>query len=513
MGTDSPRTPLPLGQVMTVFMVQLCEGININVLFPFVAFMVEDFGYTGKELGYHVGALAATFCLAQFLSSVPWGALSDRVGRKPPVVLGVLGSAMGMVVLGFSETYGQAIAGRAISGLLTGNVGILKSFLAEITDDSNRGHGFSLMSLGWSLGTILGPLAGGLLSYPAVKYPTTFSAEGLFGRHPFLLPCLLCVGCNLMAGTLTLLVMEESRWKKERSVKDKETDPAAGPGYVWRAGAWLSRRLLWVERQQVYEELDTTEHAKADCDTGGGDSDSEDRIEEDSIGEDGATYHSDSSCEEEKEDVAGAGDLEMGRLRGGADAPPADGAHSPLVTREVALAVASYGLCAMGYIVVEETVPLMLKLDRAEGGLSYDSSEIGSVLAMGGFTMLLWTMFLLPKISHHSKLWLFRIANLASLPVALSYPALAAASGYIYAATGADRGREIIFALCVLITTVKNCLATMVFLSVMIFVNHSVEERQLGAVNGLGQMVAAGARAIGPAAGGMLWSLSAHLHF
>lgn len=47
----------------------------------------------------------------------------------------------------------------------------------------------------------------------------------------------------------------------------------------------------------------------------------------------------------------------------------------------------------------------------------------------------------------------------------------------------------------------------------MIFVNHSVEERQLGAVNGLGQMVAAGARAIGPAAGGMLWSLSAHLHF
>lgn len=47
----------------------------------------------------------------------------------------------------------------------------------------------------------------------------------------------------------------------------------------------------------------------------------------------------------------------------------------------------------------------------------------------------------------------------------------------------------------------------------MIFVNHSVEEHQLGAVNGLGQMIAAGARAIGPAAGGFLWSLSVHVHF
>lgn len=95
-------------------------------------------GHTGSELGYHVGALAASFCAAQFCSSVPWGMLSDVYGRRSAIVLGTLGAAIGMAVFGSAKVYWQAVLGRLLSGILSGNLGPLKSFLTEITDDSNR---------------------------------------------------------------------------------------------------------------------------------------------------------------------------------------------------------------------------------------------------------------------------------------------------------------------------------------------------------------------------------------
>jgi MFS family permease len=73
------RSKLPFFQMVTVFAIQFSEAMNINVLFPFLAFFVEDLGYGGHVLGYYAGGLAASFCAAQFLSAVVWGAISDRL--------------------------------------------------------------------------------------------------------------------------------------------------------------------------------------------------------------------------------------------------------------------------------------------------------------------------------------------------------------------------------------------------------------------------------------------------
>jgi len=104
-----PPTPLPTLLVLVVVFIQICEAINVNVLFPFLAFMVEDMGYTGEQLGYHAGILAASFCAAQFCTSVPWGMISDKYGRKPAIVAGTLGAAVGMLIFGLAKTYPQGI--------------------------------------------------------------------------------------------------------------------------------------------------------------------------------------------------------------------------------------------------------------------------------------------------------------------------------------------------------------------------------------------------------------------
>ena len=93
--------------------------------------MIEDMGYGGERLGYYAGMLAASFCAAQFTSSIPWGIVSDMYGRKSAILVstqsclysiisssicnddwlllqfGTLGAAIGMVVFGTAKTFGQ----------------------------------------------------------------------------------------------------------------------------------------------------------------------------------------------------------------------------------------------------------------------------------------------------------------------------------------------------------------------------------------------------------------------
>jgi len=207
------QTPLPVYQISCILFVQICEALNINVLFPFVAFMVEDMGFTGNALGYHAGLMAAAFCFAQFFTAVPWGMVSDKYGRRPTIIVGTLGSGLGMLVFGLARTFPQAVAARVLSGLLSGNLGVVKSLLTEITDDSNRGAAFSYMSLAWAIGTVIAPLAGGMLCKPTEKYPTVFPSgrDSLFEEFPYLLPCLVCFFWSIFSALWCFCFMKETR--------------------------------------------------------------------------------------------------------------------------------------------------------------------------------------------------------------------------------------------------------------------------------------------------------------
>jgi hypothetical protein len=83
-----PQTPLPKGQMFVLVMVMLSESVQVQILFPFIYFMVESFKVTDdpSKIGQYVGLLGASFCAAQFLTSTLWGSLSDKFGRKPILV-------------------------------------------------------------------------------------------------------------------------------------------------------------------------------------------------------------------------------------------------------------------------------------------------------------------------------------------------------------------------------------------------------------------------------------------
>lgn len=133
------NTPLPFKTMLILCTVILAEPIALTILFPFVYFMVKDFGIIPSQIGYYVGFLASSFSFAQLLTSFWWGWLSDRIGRRPVLLIGLVGNAFSLLLFGLSHSLTWAILTRTMSGLLNGNIGVAKSVIGEITDSTNRG--------------------------------------------------------------------------------------------------------------------------------------------------------------------------------------------------------------------------------------------------------------------------------------------------------------------------------------------------------------------------------------
>ncbi|KAJ3004565.1 UNVERIFIED_CONTAM: hypothetical protein HDU68_005014 [Siphonaria sp. JEL0065] len=183
-------TPLPFKQMLVLSVVTICEPIQGTILFPFVYFMIKDFGVPEHQIGWYVGLITSLFSLAQVMSSVPIGYLSDKVGRRPVLLLGLAGNCISSIMFGMSTTLPAAIVSRFLLGFVNGNIGVAKSMTGEITDKTNRPIAFALFGVCFSLGSVVGPLIGGLLSNPVTQLPWLFGDSVLFKTYPYLLPCL-----------------------------------------------------------------------------------------------------------------------------------------------------------------------------------------------------------------------------------------------------------------------------------------------------------------------------------
>ncbi|KAI5297339.1 hypothetical protein KEM56_004887, partial [Ascosphaera pollenicola] len=114
-------------------------------------------------IGLYVGLIASAFASAQFLTTFAWGALSDRIGRKPVILLGTLLTAACFVLFGLATRLWQVIAVQALMGAVNGNAGIVPTCLGEITDRSNQSKAFTWLPVIYGVGAIVGPVLGGAL--------------------------------------------------------------------------------------------------------------------------------------------------------------------------------------------------------------------------------------------------------------------------------------------------------------------------------------------------------------
>mmetsp|Transcript_22034 Transcript_22034/g.30258 ORF Transcript_22034/g.30258 Transcript_22034/m.30258 type:complete len:502 (+) Transcript_22034:3-1508(+) len=461
-----------------------------------------------------------------------------------------------------------------ISGFLCGNLGVVKSFLTEITDDSNRGKGFSYISIAWSAGCALAPLAGGLLSKPADAFPQTFSKHGVFGEYPYLLPCLLCAIFNVSSSVFCFFFMVESRPMRSSSSEeikssgsieltptthngakfsiigdddeddDEEIELTLQSDNTSNNATPTSHRLSILQRiasgSKTSSNVDKGKYAKVSVsddtmdtsdmtDTDTIDSNSNDEyhrnhlnkelgLKVDELSQQPSVNNTlKKSVKSEKSrcicsfccfgsNTKSVRDLENGNE----DLKPSN----VLCEREVLLTTSNYGMLAMAYILLNETTPLFLKLNISEGGFSMDSAAIGWLLSLSGATMLLFTTCFLPILSKNSPIWLFQVGALMAIPFTYCWPLAAILNDSVIVHFSDSHSQLFIkIAVLVLVSVGQNIAGCLAFTASMIQVNHSVLEDDLGKVNGFGQSLASLSRAVGPAIGGALWSISMHYHF
>ena len=176
--------------------------LGFGMVIPIFPFYIEQLGAGGTELGF----LIAVSSLLEFLFGPFWGGVSDRIGRKPVLSIGMVGYALSTFLFGISTQLWMLFASRALSGLLSSAVATTAmAYVSDTTAEDERGAGMGQLSAAMALGMIIGPGIGGLL------------AGDSFSR-PFFIAC----GMALFSLFLILIFLPESLPREERRQAEKQ---------------------------------------------------------------------------------------------------------------------------------------------------------------------------------------------------------------------------------------------------------------------------------------------------
>ncbi|KAF3189856.1 hypothetical protein TWF788_009842 [Orbilia oligospora] len=213
MAPRTARPDFPVHQLVILSICRLVEPIAFTSIYPYIYYMVAHFHVTKNdaEIAMWTGGSIAAFAFAEMLTGMMWGRLSDKVGRKPVLIGGLLGTGLSMLLFGLAPSMPLALCARALGGLLNGNVGVIQTTVAELVPKREyQPRAFSLMPFIWSLGSIIGPTLGGMLAEPVAHYPEHFSKGSLFDRFPYLLPNLVCSAICLVGAVNGVLFLDET---------------------------------------------------------------------------------------------------------------------------------------------------------------------------------------------------------------------------------------------------------------------------------------------------------------
>ena len=169
------RSPL-----IVIFTTVFIDLVGFGIVIPVLPFYAEGTAFNATPR--MVGLLFASYSIMQLIFSPILGGLSDKHGRRPVLLLSIIGTGIGFLVLGLAKTVLMLFIGRILDGITGGNISTAQAYIADITTKENRAKGMGLIGAAFGLGFIFGPAIGGILSQWGIHVPFFFAAALCFAN-------------------------------------------------------------------------------------------------------------------------------------------------------------------------------------------------------------------------------------------------------------------------------------------------------------------------------------------
>ncbi|KAI1997515.1 hypothetical protein LOZ53_000522 [Ophidiomyces ophidiicola] len=450
-------TPMPIRQMAVLAAIALCEQTALNSISPYLPDMASSFPETDRtKVGMYVGTIASSFALAQFVTNYFWGWLSDRIGRKPVILIGTISTSACFLAFGFCKHLWQAIAVQAIMGTVNGNQGVVSTCLGEITDRSNQSRAFAFLPVIYGIGGITGPVLGGLL----------VSKKAIIDeRFPYLAPNLVSAAILVIDFIMAALYLEES-------LEDAVSIPAIGR----RVRNLFTR--LWqftCSSRPSYLRAQSRDSGRGlSCWGSRGNTDT---------------------------------DVEQPLFR-------RRRSHDPhliseeVLNRDIILLLITYLIFALSNVSYNSLYPIFAQASPPTGR-ALTPQEIGLSLGFAGIVTIVFQVCIFGKLRDKmGNRWSYRaglfgfVISFALMPF-IGYKDKAAIEGRV-----SKNGILLAIELCVILL-LKTIAAVGGLTSALLLITNSAPDHSvLGALNGLAQTLSAAGRAAGPFLSGSLFSIA-----
>jgi MFS family permease len=345
-----------------------------------------------------------------------------------------------------ASSYPVAVAARFLAGFLSGNLGTTKTYLSEELHRAHLARGLRALGFSAGFGGIVGPVVGGYLNRPAVQYPDSFSSSSLFGQFPYLLPEMLSIAIGLGGFIVSLCYLPES--------------------------------AAFTERQQIIAAQSRASSSSAAADVEMSARPQHQHPHTVAVSHQHQSSMSDSELRPET-------------------------ILTVLHRKQVVVCTGLYGLMALTFIIYDEMFSFFFEAEVSAQGLGYSSARTGSFLAVTGVCLILFQILVFPPLVERvGVIRLYRLTTLLCVPYFFFFPLLSNVSNS--EAVSDWLTVLIISAACCVRAAIGACCFTPVFM----LINGSAPQASLGAVNGLGQSLAALSRTVGPLVGGGVWAAS-----
>ena len=248
--------------MLTLFLIVFIDLVGFGIIIPLLPFFGEHFNASPAMIGF----LMASYSLTQFIAAPFWGRASDRIGRRPILLITLTGAAASYVLLGFSSSLLMLFVARGLGGFMAGNISTAFAYVADITTPENRTKGMGVIGAAFGLGFIAGPAIGGILAGP-----DPLNAD-------FRTPALAAAALSCVALTMAFFLLKESLSEEIRKQisamptknrRQQFRDALAKPGVGLLIGLsfmatfvfagmettfamWSERRMGWGPQQNGY---------------------------------------------------------------------------------------------------------------------------------------------------------------------------------------------------------------------------------------------------------------------